>query len=176
MELTALRESARRCAAAAAAALVFALGVAACTGDEEHPDPAPSTKSTPADDGTGSASDGGGAEITDSDLTAATDRFLDFLWIVDDRDWESACGYVLDPETGAAPEGERRQQCTDGARSAMADYEEMLKPGVFDQLDASMVQAEPADDGAIALCLLEQPVEIPMIRGDDGRWYLSIPF
>ena len=114
--------------------------------------------------------------MSDADLSAATDRFLGFLGVIDDQDWEAACGYVLDPGTGTAPEGERLQPCADGARGAMTDYEEMLQPGVFDQLDASMVQAAPADDGTISLSLLEQPVEIPMIRGDDGQWYLSIPF
>jgi len=109
-------------------------------------------------------------------MSFSGDRFLGFLGVIDDQDWEAACGYVLDPGTGAAPEGERLQQCADGARGAMADYEEMLEPGVFDQLDASMVQAEPADEGTISLSLLEQPVEVPMTRGDDGQWYLSIPF
>jgi hypothetical protein len=175
MELTAPRESARRCAAAAAA-LVLALGVAACTGDEEQPDPAPSAESTPTADGTGSASDGGGAEISDADLTAATDRFLAFLRVVDDQDWEGACGYVLDPETGTPPEGERQQACADGAREAMSAYEQLLAPGVFDSFDASMVRAEPAEDGTIALSLLEQDVDVPMVRGEDGQWYLSIPF
>lgn len=175
MELTALRGSARRCAAAAAA-LMLALGVAACTGDEEQPDPTSSAESTPTADGTGSASDGGGSEITDADLTAATDRFLAFLRVVDDTDWEGACEYVLDPETGTAPEGERLQDCADGAREAMAEYEEMIAPGAFDSLDASMVRAEPEDDGTIALSLLERDIDVPMIRGEDGQWYFSVPF
>jgi hypothetical protein len=58
----------------------------------------------------------------------------------------------------------------------MVEYEDLLRPGAFDELDASMVRAEPAADGTIALSLLEQPLDVPMVRGDDGQWYLSIPF
>lgn len=175
MEPHPLRGPVRRIATCASA-LALALGAAACTGgDDEQPAPeTPSASPSASADAGPEASDGG--EVTEADLAAATDRFLGFLGVIDDQDWEAACGYVLDPGTGAAPEGERLQQCADGARGAMADYEEMLEPGVFDQLDASMVQAEPADDGTISLSLLEQPVEIPMTRGDDGQWYLSIPF
>lgn len=174
MELTALGGTARR-GATAAAALVLALGASACTGDDEQPDPTPSAESTTTADESGSASDGG-AEVTDADLTAATDRFLAFLRVVDDQDWESACGYVLDPETGTAPEGERLQSCADGAAEAMAEYEEVLAPGAFDSLDASMVRAEPGEDGTISLSLLEQEIDVPMVRGDDGQWYFSISF
>ena len=175
MEPHPLRGPVRRIAACASA-LALALGAAACTGgDEEQPAPeTPSASPSSSADAAPEASDGG--EVTEADLAAATDRFLGFLGVIDDQEWVAACGYVLDPGTGAAPEGERLQQCADGARGAMADYEEMLEPGVFDQLDASMVQAEPADDGTISLSLLEQPVEVPMTRGDDGQWYLSIPF
>lgn len=174
MELTALRGRARR-GATAAAALVLALGASACTGDDEQPAPTPSAESTTTADESGSASDGG-ADVTDADLTAATDRFLAFLRVVDDQDWESACGYVLDPETGTAPEGERLQSCADGAAEAMAEYEEVLAPGAFDSLDASMVRAEPGEDGTISLSLLEQEIDVPMVRGDDGQWYFSISF
>lgn len=174
MELTALRGRARR-GATAAAALVLALGATACTGDDEQPAPTPSAESTTTADESGSASDGG-ADVTDADLTAATDRFLAFLRVVDDQDWESACGYVLDPETGTAPEGERLQSCADGAAEAMAEYEEVLAPGAFDSLDASMVRAEPGEDGTISLSLLEQEIDVPMVRGEDGQWYFSIPF
>jgi hypothetical protein len=181
MEMTAQRSPARsrvaRRGAAVAAALALALGAAACTGDEEQPAPSPSSEAAPTagEPGTG-ASDGGGQEVTEADLDAATDRFLGFLQVIDDQDWEAACGVVLDPDTGAAPEGERRQACADGAQEAMGEYEQLLEPGAFDALDASMVRAEPAEDGTISLSVLEQDIDVPMIRGEDGDWYLSIPF
>ncbi len=172
MELQALRGPVRRIAVGASA-LALALGAAACTGDdEERPPPAAAPTASQSDP---AASDGGG-DVSDEDLAAATDRFLGFLAVMDDQDWDSACTYVLDPRTGTAPEGERLQECADGARGAMAEYEDLLQPGVFDQVDASMVTAEPEEDGTIALSLLGQGIDVPMIRGDDGQWYLSIPF
>jgi hypothetical protein len=176
MPLHCLRGAAPRIAVGAGA-LALALGAAGCTGgDEERPTPTAEPAPT-ASESAPEASDGGGdEEITDEDLTAATDRFLGYLQVVDDQDWEAACGVVLDPGTGAAPEGGRLQECADGARGAMVEYEDLLRPGAFDELDASMVRAEPAADGTIALSLLEQPLDVPMVRGDDGQWYLSIPF
>jgi len=174
MELQALRGPVRRIAVGASA-LALALGAAACTGDdEERPPPTAAPTASQSDP---AASDGGGdGTVSDEDLAAATDRFLGFLAVMDDQDWDSACTYVLDPRTGTAPEGERLQECADGAREAMAEYEDLLQPGVFDQVDASMVTAEPEEDGTIALSLLGQGIDVPMIRGDDGQWYLSIPF
>ena len=180
MELTALRSPARPCVvrrgAAAAAALVLALGAAACTGDEEQPAPAPSSETGPPAGGPAAGPSDGGQEVTEADLDTATDRFLGFLRTIDDQDWDAACGLVLDPDTGVAPEGERLRSCADGAREAMGEYEQLLEPGTFDDLDASMVRAEPAEDGTISLSVLQQGIDVPMIRGDDGRWYLSIPF
>ena len=175
MEPHPLRGPVRRIAACASA-LALALGAAACTGgDDEQPAPeTPSASPSSSADAAPEASDGGPVTPVGPAPAAAPVRGV--RGGIDDQDWEAACGYVLDPGTGAAPEGERLQQCADGARGAMADYEEMLEPGVFDQLDASMVQAEPADDGTISLSLLEQPVDVPMTRGDNGQWYLSIPF
>ena len=180
MELTALRSPARPCVvrrgAAASAALVLALGAAACTGDEEQPAPAPSSETGPPAGGPAAGPSDGGQEVTEADLDTATDRFLGFLRTIDDQDWDAACGLVLDPDTGVAPEGERLRSCADGAREAMGEYEQLLEPGTFDDLDASMVRAEPAEDGTISLSVLQQGIDVPMIRGEDGRWYLSIPF
>lgn len=176
MELQALRGPARRIAVGASA-LALALGAAACTGDDEEQPTPTASPATTASESAPEASDGGeGGAVSDEDLAAATDRFLGFLTVMDDQDWDAACTYVLDPRTGTAPEGERLQECADGARGAMAEYADMLRPGVFDQVDASMVTAEPEEDGTITLSLLEQSVDVPMIRGDDGQWYLSIPF
>ena len=180
MELTALRSPARPCVvrrgAAAAAALVLALGAAACTGDEEQPATAQSSETGPPAGGPAAGPSDGGQEVTEADLDTATDRFLGFLRTIDDQDWDAACGLVLDPDTGVAPEGERLRSCADGAREAMGEYEHLLEPGTFDDLDASMVRAEPAEDGTISLSVLQQGIDVPMIRGEDGRWYLSIPF
>ncbi|ASK66987.1 hypothetical protein CFK39_00820 [Brachybacterium avium] len=161
-----------------AAALLW--GATACTGGEEEPAAAESSSSqqgggSPGEDA--QPSDGGGeTRFSDAELDAASQRFLDLLQVIDDHDWESACGMVLDPTTGSAPEGERLQDCVDGVEPVFAAQAELLEPGAFDALDASMIQASDNGDGTVSLSVLGNDLDIPMAPGDDGRWYLVIPF
>lgn len=173
-------------AATGAGAVALLLGAAACTGDEgEHsPESQPATTSAeeqgePTEDpGAGSgASDGGGESPFDQDqLDAASQRFVDLLKELDDQDWDAACGMVLDPTTGTAPEGERLQECADGVEPLLGERAETLEPGAFDAIDASMIEASDNGDGTVSLSVLGDELGIPMAPGDDSRWYLVIPF
>lgn len=176
-----------RGAASALALGALLIGAAACTGDKAQ-DPS-ETGTAPGDSASGStepdetqdasdgASDGGGeSPFSDAELAAASERFVEFLHVLDDRDWEAACDTVLDPTTGRAPEGERLEDCVDGVEPTFAEQPEMLRPGAFDAVDASMVGAADSGDGTVALSVLGDELEIPMAPGEDGRWYLVIPF
>lgn len=167
---------------AAGAVLTLMLGAVACTGGDED---APAETTTPAPatpaDGShpGGSSDAGGSEdapLDEQDLEAASARFVEALRVLDDRDWESACGYVMDPGTGTAPVGERLQECTDGVEEGLAGHEDLFRPGTFDSLDPSLVTAHEQADGTVRLTVGEEELDIPMVRGTDGEWYLSIPF
>ncbi|GAA4527043.1 hypothetical protein GCM10023160_22610 [Brachybacterium paraconglomeratum] len=174
--------------AAGSGALALALGAAACTGGDQEPPQSPSTSTSPQDapgqetteQGAAAPSDGGGEEtgspFSDEQLESASQRFVEGLQLLDDQDWDSACRLVLDPTTHAAPEGARLQDCVDGVERALASYSELLVPGRFDVIDASMVRASDNGDGTVSLSLLEEPVDIPMVQGDDQEWYFSIPF
>lgn len=175
-----------RRAAAGAGAFALALGAVACTGGDDEQSGAPESTSTATDspaEGSGAtppASDGGGRQSTgpfsDEELETASARFVDGLHLLDDQYWEAACGLVLDPSTGTAPEGERLQECVDGVELAVAAYADTLEPGVFDAIEPSMVAATDNGDGTVSLSILDQPVDIPMAQGDDDEWYFSIPF
>lgn len=174
-----------RRAGVGAGVLALALGAAACTGGDDEQSEAPGT--TPAagqepSEESGAApapSDGGAATdagpFSDEELEQASARFVEGLQLLDDQDWEGACGLVLDPSTGAAPEGERLQECVDGVGPAVAAYADVLEPGTFDVIDPSMAQATDDGDGTVSLSLLDEPVDVPMVRAD-GEWYFSIPF
>jgi len=183
--VTTTMRSILRGAAAGAGAVALLWGAAACTGGEEQaPQPRPTTTSAeqpggPAEDpGTGGpASDGGGrSPFSDEELDAASERFADLLQVIDDQDWDAACGVVLDPTTGTAPEGERLRECADGAESAIGEHAEQLEPGAFDTIDASMVEARDNGDGTVSLSVLGEELDVPMAPREDGRWYLVIPF
>lgn len=173
-----------RGAATAAGALALALVGVACTDTEESATPGPSAASDPApeaDEGTTQSpdarSDGGGQGPFDQEeLDAASQRFVELLHVLDDQDWEAACGMVLDPSTGTAPEGERLQECADGVEPVFAELTEQLEPGAFDAVDASMIEAADEGDGTVTLSVLGQDLDVPMVPGEDGRWYLAIPF
>ena len=166
-------------------ALALLLGAAACTGGEEESPSSPPTTSSASEDAQptqesgaeGAASDGGGeSPFSDEELDAASQRFLDVLQVLDDQDWEAACGMVLDPSTGTAPEGERLQDCVDGVEPVIGDRAEQLEPGAFDAIDPSMIEASDNGDGTVSLSVLGNDLDIPMAPGYDGRWYLVVPF
>ncbi len=179
-----------RRALAVTAGLAVALGAAACTGADEDTDPSQGATEPGAASEPGTAtetdtetepaesSDAGGAQapLSDADLDTAAARFVEALQVLDDRDWETACGYVLDPATGTAPVDERLQECTDSVAEGLAGYEEMFRPGTFDALEPSLVVAREAGDGTVRLTIAEQEMDILMVRGTDHEWYLSIPF
>lgn len=171
----------------AAAALSLVLGVSACTSGDDPQERDSATAQGEesgagggaADGGSPAASDGGAAgtsPLSDAELEDASARFVEMLRVLDDSDWEAACGMVLDPTTGTAPEGERLQQCADGAEAAFAEHEDLLVPGRFDTVETQMVTASDNGDGTVSLRVLEEEVDVPMVQGEDGRWYLAIPF
>lgn len=185
-----------RGSAAALGAMALVWGTAACTGEAREdlpPDEASGAEqeSSPADDqaegssapevsapgSQGALSDGGGeSPYSDQELAAASQRFVDVLQVLDDQDWEAACGMVLDPTTGTAPEGERLQECVDGVQPVIADQAETLEAGTFDAVDPSMIEASDNGDGTVSLSVLGNDLAVPMTLGDDGSWYLVIPF
>lgn len=183
-----MRSTARR-TAAGAGALALALGAAACTGGEDEPRPAAesTTAAAPPSDGGGqdagisAPSDGGGTRdagpFTDQQLDAASGRVVAALQVIDDQDWQAACGFVVDPSTGTAPAGERRQACADGMSGSLGSVAEQLQPGTFDVLEPSLVEATDSGDGTVAVSIAGAPLEgVPLVLGADGQWYFSIPF
>lgn len=186
--MTTTMRSILQSAATGMGAVALLLGATACTGGEEEPSGAESpssqqdTPSTgeepqPTEGSEGETSDGGGeSPFSEAELDAASQRFLGVLQVIDDHDWESACGMVLDPTTGAAPEGERLQECVDGVEPVVGDQAALLEPGAFDAVDVSMIEASDNGNGTVSLSVLGNDLDIPMAPGDDSRWYLVIPF
>lgn len=178
-----MRPTVRR-VAAGAGMLALALGTMACTGGEDEqtaPGPqTPSVQEQPAQDDPSSAPDEEGDEtaepFSEDELERAAERFVEALALLEDRDWAGTCAMVLDPSTGKAPEGERLSDCVEDVRPAVSGYADGLEPGALDAIEPSMVEAVDEGDGSVSLSIMDQPVDVPMVPGDDGRWYFSIPF
>lgn len=178
-----MRPTVRR-VAAGAGMLALALGAMAFTGGEDEqtaPGPqTPSAQEQPAQDDPSSAPDEEGDEtaepFSEDELERAAERFVEALALLEDRGWAGTCTMVLDPSTGTALEGERLSDCVEEVEPAASAYAEDLEPGAFDAIDPSMVEVVDEGDGTVALSILDQPVEVPMRQGEDGRWYFAIPF
>lgn len=119
------------------------------------------------------ASDGGddaetGSELSEEEIGAATERFVEFLEAVESHDAEAACSMLLNPETGQT--GDEMPEC-------MEFFEQEVIPqvqgGEYRDLDASMVEPEDNGDGTVTMNLDGSPFGLPMGQGEDGTWYVT---
>lgn len=173
-----------RRAAVSTGAFALALAAAACTGGEPEQSeptsaeqPAPEDASTPASgDESGEENDEVAGPFSEDELELASARLLEALELLEDRDWEGTCAMVLDPSTGTAPEGERLSECVERVEPAVSAYVDGLEPGAFEAIEPSMVQAVDEGDGSVSLSIMDQAVAVPMVPGEDDRWYFAIPF
>ncbi|MCT2261368.1 hypothetical protein M3F59_07000 [Brachybacterium muris] len=190
---TAARTTAHRAGRTAAVGLgglVLALGAAACTGGDEEPAAPPAAEETAEAEPTtelaeeptseepteeSSASDGGGdAAVSEQDLTVAKERFVSFMQVVDDPDYEAACGYMLDPSTGEPPVGAELAACAESLEQELGSSVD-VEPGTFDALDASMVEASADDSDAVTISFGGSQFPVPMTKHTDGQWYFTTP-
>lgn len=163
--------------------LALALTAAGCggSGSDEKPTSEPSTSSAPASPTADSPapSDGGSAAPAPSDAggdetTAASERFIEFMQVLDDSDWEGACAFALDPTTGKPTEGANRTACAAGLqRQIEISMGGKLQPGMFDSLTPAQVKAAPGPDGTVTLTVMGQEFPMAMRKADDGKWYLD---
>ncbi|MGP9681239.1 MULTISPECIES: hypothetical protein [unclassified Brachybacterium] len=130
--------------------------------------------------GAGSAaSDGGGdaaaaGELSDEDLTAGSEMFVEFLQVLDD-DTTGACEMIYDPTTKGAPSDEFVTGCAPGLESGFEAQGIQLEPGMFDAFDASMVELTDNGDGTAAVAVAGTDMGMNVIKADDGEWYVQAP-
>lgn len=127
-----------------------------------------------ADDSDDAADDSGtdtaAGDLSDEDLDAASQRFVDFMQVMDDGDGEAACAFFLDPQTDEPVTGKTLEMCGEMVTPQM----EGLEPGTMDILDASMVTAIDNGDGTVTIDMMGTEFPNPMAKASDGEWYLSL--
>ena len=109
-------------------------------------------------------------DLSDEDLDAASQRFVDFMQVMDDGDGEAACAFFLDPQTDEPVTGKTLEMCGEMVTPQM----EGLEPGTMDILDASMVTAIDNGDGTVTIDMMGTEFPNPMAKASDGEWYLSL--
>lgn len=123
--------------------------------------------------GSGASDDGGEdaeteSELSEEEIGAATERFVEFLQAVDDHDAETACSMLLNPETGET--GDEIPECVEVFEQ---DVMPQVEGGEYQDLDASMVDPEDNGDGTVTINLDGSAFPLPMGQGDDGAWYVT---
>ena len=117
-----------------------------------------------------SGTDTADGDLSDEDLDAASQRFVDFMQVMDDGDGEAACAFFLDPQTDEPVAGKTLEMCGEMVTPQM----EGLEPGTMDILDASMVTAIDNGDGTVSIDIMGSEFPNPMAKASDGEWYLSL--
>lgn len=135
-----------------------------------------------AEDAGGESSDGGaageeiegddaaGGSLDQSELDAASERFVEFVQVMDDGDGEKTCSFFIDPTTDKPVEGETLTKCGE----LLASQEEGLEPGSMDMIDPSMVEASDNGDGTVSISMMGSEFPYPMAKADDGEWYMVL--
>lgn len=194
---TFLRKSGRS-AAVVLGALALAAGAAACGGNdteqapeedvvettEEAPAEEEPAEESPAEEDTetteaeetgeegddAAAGDEAAEPLTQDDLTAASERFVEYSKMVADGETEAACGLMLNPVTQEPFSGAELDACV-----TQMDSEEGVGAGGAEALDASMVTATDNGDGTASLEAAGTEVPfIVMTKGTDGQFYVGI--
>jgi hypothetical protein len=165
-------------------ALAIIAGTAACggsgegeeaaeTGEQSATQEEPAAEEPAAEDEEGAAEEGAAQEagpVDEAGLTAAGDRFLEFITVLDDGDAEAACGFFIDPTTGEPVSGATLTQCGE----ALAPQMESLEPGSMDIIDRSMVETADNGDGSVSVSMSGTDFPYSMVQGSDGQWYMSM--
>ncbi|MGO1977964.1 hypothetical protein [Brachybacterium tyrofermentans] len=144
---------------------------AAEEGEEAAEDAAKEGEDVAGEEGDADAAESGdAAPLEEADLTAAGDRFLEFIQVMDDGDGEAACAYFLDPTTGEPVSGEVLTACGEQLAPSM----EGLEPGSMDMLERSMIETTDNGDGTAAVNMAGTDFPYTMMKDSSGEWYLSL--
>lgn len=115
-----------------------------------------------------------GGEVTEEDLTAAKDQFFGFMTALLDGDYEAACGFAIDPNTGEPISGDMQTSCAEG----MATQGEAIQSSglTSDSLDLIKDQTETVDngDGTIGVKMAGSDFPYSLVKASDGKWYIKV--
>lgn len=112
----------------------------------------------------------GATEASDEDLQAATDQVMGFFQALGDQDPEAACGFMLDPTTGEAMDGQMLDLCVSSIEES--GQLDQFTPEMMDLITEDMMEAKDNGDGTITVTMAGAS-SVTMEQGSDGEWYIA---
>ncbi|MGO2819167.1 MAG: hypothetical protein ACTIA5_00070 [Brachybacterium tyrofermentans] len=82
---------------------------------------------------------------------------------------------IYDPSTKGAPSEEFLTGCAPGLEAGFEQQGLELQPGMFDAIDASMIELADNGDGTAAVSMAGQEMGMNVIKADDGEFYIQAP-
>lgn len=106
--------------------------------------------------------------LSDEDLTAAADRFYEFLEKAAASDFVGACGLMLDPTTDEPVSGATAEGCAEGLETGLGENVSALG-----SIDRSSVETTDNGDGTAAVQFMGSDFGYNMVKASDGQWYID---
>lgn len=106
--------------------------------------------------------------LSDEDLTAAADRFYEFLEKAAASDFVGACGLMIDPTTDEPVSGATAEGCAEGLETGLGENVSALG-----SIDRSSVETTDNGDGTAAVQFMGSDFGYNMVKASDGQWYID---
>ena len=114
---------------------------------------------------------GSAEDVTEDDLAASEQQFIEFVTAVSDGDFPGACGFVLNPETSEPMSGADAEACGKGMESS--GVSDTFTPDMASLFTEENLEASANEDGTIAMSLMGSDSGMQMVKGSDGKWYID---
>lgn len=176
-----------RGAAVGLSALALAGALAACGGDDTTAAPATTeaatteaatteaatteaatTEAATTEAATTEAAPAG--EVTEADLLAAEERYIEFINAAANDDAMTACGLTADP-SGEPVTGPVQEACASAIQESGAL--DQITPEMVPLFTTDFLEAQALPDGKIELFAGGTSSGVKMVKASDGQWYIS---
>lgn len=113
-------------------------------------------------------------DLSETDITAAKQRFLDFVTAAVNKDGKGACSIMLDP-TASEPTPIAPGPVLDGCAQGIEGEADSIgmTPDQVASLTPDMLEGTAQPDGSVKISAGGQEFPFPMVRAGDGNWYIN---
>lgn len=111
-------------------------------------------------------------EITDQDLDAAEQTFIDFFTAAANKDYATACKKTINPATKEPMTDADAQLCAKNLESSSSA--EGIDPSLASYVTKENLEAKASDDGTIKISIMGSEFPYSLSKAADGNWYITL--